>query len=571
VKSNVLKELIDVANNRKEADIVIKNAKVVDVYQAKIIEGDVAIYDKYIAGVGSYSGKQVIDANGGYLSPGFIDAHMHIESTYLSPSEAGRLLVPKGTTTVITDPHEIVNVCGMEGLNYMLEASTGSVLDIKYMLPSCVPCSPYETSGAVITADDMIEPLKDGQILGLGEFMNFVGINYGNEEVLKKIEQAKLAGKIIDGHAPGLTGSKLNGYIAAGIHTDHECSSIEEMLDRISRGVYVLLREGSACHDLKYLIPGVTKDNSRYCALCSDDREPKTILEEGHIDGILRTCVKEGLDPFDAIRMATINAAECYRLNDRGGIAPGLLANLVIIDNLEEFNAQKVFVNGQLVAEEGHYLKEVTTADIKSVSGSMNINDFSIDKLKLRCDVDDVYAIEVVEDGILTKKTKVKIKRDENNLFLFEKESDLNKIAVVERHHGTGNVGVGLIKGFNVKDGAIAQTIAHDSHNVVVVGASDEDMALAVKRLAEISGGIVVVKNGQVISELKLPIAGLMSDKTGQEVREKFSALHKACHDELGVKEPEPIVKLSFMSLPVIPEIKITDKGLFDVEKFEFI
>jgi len=568
---NEIKNIINVANNKKEADLVIKNGKVVDVYQSKIIEGDIAICGKYIVGIGNYKGKQEIDANGAYVSPGLIDAHMHIESTYVSPAEAGRLLVPRGTTTIIADPHEMVNVCGLDGLEYMLDASDGTVLDIKYMLPSCVPCTSFETSGATFSANAMIEPLKNIKVLGIGEFMNYVGINNCEEDVIAKIHETRLAGKIIDGHAPCLVGSKLDGYIAAGVHTDHECSTIEEMNDRISRGMYVLLREGSACRDLKYLLPGVTKENSRYCVLCSDDREPETIFEVGHMDDNLRICVQEGLDPITAIRMATINSAECYRMHDRGGIAPGLLANIVILDNLTDFNAQKVIIEGELVAEDGKYLKETKKYDISTVNSSMNIKDFSIDRLKLEFNSDEVIAMQVLEDGVLTKKIKVKINLNNNGEFLFDKNSEINKIAVVERHHGTGNVGVGLIKGFGIKEGAIAQTIAHDSHNVMVVGMSDEDMALAVEKLNEIGGGIIIVKNGKILAELKLPIAGLMSDKSGEEVRDKFSELHKACHEKLGITEKEPIVQLSFMSLPVIPEIKITDKGLFDVKNFKFI
>ncbi len=568
---NELKNIIDVANKRREADLVIKNGKVVDVYQSKIIEGDVAICGKYIVGVGNYRGKEEIDVKGAYVSPGLIDAHMHIESTYVSPGEAGRLLVPRGTTTIIADPHEIVNVCGLDGLKYMFDAADCTALDIKYMLPSCVPCTSFETSGATFSANDMIEPLKNSNVLGIGEFMNYIGVNDCDEDVIAKIYEAKLAGKIIDGHAPGIVGSKLDGYIAAGIHTDHECSTIEEMNDRISRGVYVQLRQGSACRDLKKLLPGVTKENLRYCVLCSDDREPETILDVGHMDDNLRICVKEGIDPIDAIRMATINSAECYRLYDRGGIAPGLLANIVILDNLTDFNAQTVLIKGEIVAQEGKYLKETKKYDISSVNGSINIKGFSVEKLKLKFNSDEVIAMQVLKDGIITKKIKVKVSLNNHGEFIYDKKSDINKIAVVERHHGTGNVGVGLIKGFGIREGAIAQSVAHDSHNIMVVGMSDDDMALAVEKVNEIGGGIIVVKSGKILAELKLPIGGLMSNKSGEEVRTKFTEIHKACHEELGITEQEPIVQLSFMSLPVVPEIKITDKGLFDVEKFRFI
>jgi adenine deaminase len=566
-----LKKIIDVANKRIVADLVIKNGKIIDVYQSKIIEGNIAIFGKYIVGIGDYKGKTEIDVCGAYISPGFIDAHMHIESTYLSPEEAGRLLVPKGTTTIIADPHEIVNVCGLEGLDYMMQASEGTALDIKYMLPSCVPCTSFETSGAIVCADDMKEPLKNNNILGIGEFMNYVGINNCDEEALAKLYESKLVRKIVDGHAPGLSGFRLDGYIASGIHTDHECSTVEEMHDRISRGIYVLLRQGSACNDLRNLLKGVTRDNVRYCALCSDDREPKTIIESGHMDDHLRICVQEGIDPFMAVRMATINAAECYRLYDRGGIAPGLLANIVVFDNLTDFTVQKVIIEGKIIAENGEYLKKINRYDISSVSSSVKIKSISKDSFKLKLNSDETYAIKVINGGILTKKEKIVINRNNHNEVVLNNHSDVNKIAVVERHHETGNVGIGLIKGFGINEGAIAQTVAHDSHNVVVVGMSDEDMTLAVEKLIEIGGGIVIVKNGKVLSKLELPIAGLMSDKTGDVVKDSFTDLHKVCHEELGIKVDEPVMLLSFMSLPVVPEIKITDKGVFDVTCFEFL
>ncbi len=561
--------IIDVANGRRQADMVLKNGKIVDVYQGKIIEGNIAICGKYIVGIGDYNGGIEIDLNGSYVSAGFIDAHMHIESTYVSPSEVGRLLVPRGTTTIISDPHEIVNVCGKKGLDYMINCDTA--LDIKYMLPSCVPCTPFETTGAIFSSSDMCDYINRKEVLGLGEFMNHVGVNNCVDEDMSKIFTARLAGKIIDGHAPEVLGKKLDGYAAAGIRTDHECSTIEEVNDRISRGMYVEFRQGSACRDLKKLIPAITKENLRYCLLCSDDREPDTIFKLGHMDDCLRICVKEGLDPISAIRMATINTTECYRLHEIGGIAPGLLANIVVLNNLKDFGVEKVMIEGEIVAENGKYLKKIKTTDIQSVSNSMKIKDFSIDKLKLTCKNSKVYAMQVLSDGVVTKKVEINVNINDKNEFVYDKNSDINKIAVVERHKYTGNVGVGLIKGFGIKSGAIAQTIAHDSHNVVVIGMSDEDMELAVKTLEKIGGGIVVVKDSVVLSQLELPIAGLMSDKTGEEVQTKFEEIHNICHENLGITEEEPIVQLSFMSLPVIPEIKITDKGLFDVSEFKFI
>lgn len=378
-----LKRLIDVSAGRIPADTVIKNCKVVDVYNGTIVEGDIAICDGLIAGVGSYEGEKTIDAKGKYAAPGFIDSHIHIESSYVSPEELGRLIVPHGTTTIIADPHEIANVCGFKGINYMLKASEGTALDIQMMLPSCVPATPFEHSGARIDAQDMIEPMKSGKLLGLGEFMNFPGVVYGHDEVLDKIIVAKNEGRVIDGHSPGLKGNLLNAYAAAKIKTDHECATVEDMHDRISRGLYVMLRQGSACHDLRNLAKGVTPFNSKRCLLCADDMQPKTILSVGHLDNSLRMCVEEEIDPIIAIQMATLNAAECYELKDRGAIAPGLKADIVLFDNLKDFNVDNVLIDGVEVAEGGKYMLPISFHDISDTKGSFHVKDFSKDKLKL--------------------------------------------------------------------------------------------------------------------------------------------------------------------------------------------
>ena len=362
-----LKKLIDTAAGRIPADTVIKNCKVIDVYNGNIIDGDIALCDGLIAGVGDYEGKETIDATGAYAAPGFIDSHIHIESAYVCPEEIGRLLVPHGATTIIADPHEIVNVCGIKGMNYMLEASKGTALDIKYMLPSCVPATPFEHAGAVIDAKAMEDPIKNDQILGLGEYMNFPGVINAFESELDKIMVAKESEKLIDGHSPGIKGKELNAYASALVHTDHECSTVEEMHDRIARGMYVLLRQGSACHNLRPLLKGLTEANSRRCLLCSDDRQPKTIFEEGHLDNHLSICVDEGIDPVTAIRMASLNAAECFRLDDRGAIAPGLRADIVLLDNLENFKVSKVFIEGKLTAENGKYLLPIEKHDMSDV------------------------------------------------------------------------------------------------------------------------------------------------------------------------------------------------------------
>lgn len=566
-----LKKLILTAKGEIPADTVIKNCKVVDVFSGKITEGDIAICDDQIAGIGSYSGKKEIDAQGRYASPGFIDSHIHIESSYVSPEELGRLLVPHGGTTIIADPHEIVNVLGIPGLDYMMKAAENTRLDIKYMLPSCVPSTPFENAGAVIDASAMEEPITRENILGLGEFMNFPGVVNADDATLDKLMTAKKTGKLIDGHSPGLSGRALTAYAAARIQGDHECATIEDMHERLALGMYVLLRQGSACHDLKNLLPGVTPENSRRCLLCSDDRQPKTIFEEGHLDHHLRICVEEGLDAITAIRMATLNAAECFRLYDRGALAPGYRADIVLLDDLKQFHVSKVWISGDLVAEDGKYLPEVKKEDISSVMSSVHLKDFSIDKLKMNLSSHRVHTIEIQPGGVVTKKSIDTI-AVENGEFVRDPNKDIVKIAVVERHHMTGNVACGFLKGYGIQHGAVALSIAHDSHNIIVVGVSDEEMAFAVECLREQNGGIVLVKDGAVLERMPMPIAGLMSDQSGEWVDQKLTAMHEKAYRELGISgDVEPIMTLCFMSLAVIPELKLTDMGLFDVTNFSFI
>lgn len=573
MEKHSLKKRIDTAAGRRPADLVIKNCRIVDVYNSTIIEGkSIAISDGCIVGIGDYQGVHEIDAQGQYAAPGFIDSHIHIESSYVTPEEIGRLLVPHGTTTIIADPHEIVNVCGMEGMNYMLEASKGTKLDIRYMLPSCVPATPFENAGAVIDAAKMKEPLRDSRILGLGEFMNYPGVVEADDEVMNKLLIAINGGKLIDGHSPGLTGKELNAYVACGIHTDHECSTEEEMLDRLSRGLYILLREGSACHNLRTLLKAVTPANSRRCLLCSDDRQPETILKLGHLDNHLRICVEEGISPVTAIQMASLNAAECYGLHDRGAIAPGLRADIVLLDNLKDFNVQRVFIQGEEVARDGKYLPKVRRCDISAVQGSFHVKDFSIGKLGLKLKSRHVSVIDILPGGVVTAKGTAEISPDEKGEFIWRPEQDIVKAAVVERHRGTGNVGLALIRGYGIRAGAVALSIAHDSHNIITVGTKDEDMVFAVENLVKQGGGIVLVKNGEIINHMPMVIGGIMSDRSGEWVSEKLAQIHKDAYEQLGIsKEVEPIMTLCFMSLAVIPEIKLTDKGLFDVTQQAFI
>ena len=568
-----LSRMIDAAMHRIPADLVIYNCNVVDVYTGTIRKDSIAITDGHIVGFGDdYRGQEEYDAKGAYAAPGLIDAHIHIESSYTSPEEFGRMVVPCGTTTVIADPHEIVNVYGLEGFNYMIRAAEKTELSVRYMIPSCVPATPLEDSGAIVNAFDMQWPMGDRHVPGLGEFMNYPGVFNKEEDALNKILVALNMHKVIDGHSPAVTGAELNAYSAAGIRTDHECSTIKEMEERLQRGMYVQMRDGSACHDLQYLIPAITPFNYKRCLLCSDDRQPKTILEYGHIDNHLRMLVRAGIDPVMAICMATLNAAECYRLEDRGGIAPGKRADIVLFNNLEEFRAQAVFIEGQKVAENGVYLKSYEKAAIFSVRGSMHVKPFTIDHLKMHLKSDRVRAIEMVKDGVTTKQAVVTVKRDAEGDFVFDPAQPVVKIAVLERHHNTGKIGLGFLKDYGIQRGAIALSVAHDSHNIICVGVSNEEMYAAVTALIEQEGGFVLVESGEVIASLPLPIAGLMSDLPGEEVAKCLKTLHETAYEKLGVShDVEPVMTLCFMSLLVIPDLKITTRGLFDVKKFDFV
>ena len=568
-----LSRMIDAAMHRIPADLVIYNCHIVDVYSGTVRDDSIAVTDGRIVGFGDdYRGQEEFDARGAYAAPGLIDAHIHIESTYTSPEEFGRMVVPCGTTTVIADPHEIVNVYGLEGFNYMIRAAEKTELSVRYMIPSCVPATPFEDSGAILNAFDIQWPIGDRHIPGLGEFMNYYGIINKGDEELNKLLVAHNIHKVIDGHSPAVTGAELNAYAASGVKTDHECSTTKEMVERLQRGMYVQLRDGSACHDLKYLIPAITPYNYRRCLLCSDDRQPKTIFEDGHIDNHLRMLVKAGIDPVIAISMATLNAAECYKLEDRGGLAPGKRADIVLFNNLEDFKAQTVFIEGKKVARDGVYLPSYEKAAIFSVRGSMHVKPFTIDQLKMHLTSDRVRAIGMVKDGVTTKHSIVTVRRDEEGDFVFDPAQPIAKIVVLERHHNTGKIGLGLLKDYGIQRGAIALSVAHDSHNIICVGVSNEEIYAAVNALIEQEGGFVLVENGEVIASLPLPIAGLMSDLSGEEVAKQLKILHETAYERLGVShEVEPVMSLCFMSLIVIPDLKITARGLFDLKRFDFV
>lgn len=566
-------KLIDVAAGRKKADLVLKNAKIVDVFQAKILTGDIAISDGYIAGIsGSYQGVEERNYTGKYVAPGFIEAHIHIESSYVSPEEFSRVFIPRGTTTILADPHEIVNVAGLKGLDYMVNAAKNAKMDIRYMMPPCVPATDFETSGANLYADDMEDALKTGEVDGLAELMNFPGVINADDKMIDEILMAKKYGARIDGHAPQVVGKDLNAYIAAGPANDHECSTLEEAEERLARGMYLLLREGSVTQDLRKLLPIVNTANSRRCLLSGDDVQAKTAINKGHLDNSIRICIDEGLNPITAIQMATLNPAEYCGLNDRGAIAPGRRADMVVFESLEDFAVEETYILGEKLSQGNKYLGEVNYYPIDSVESSMHVKDFTREKLQLHLNSDKVRAIGVVPGEVLTTEEHVTVKRDGDGNFVYNDQEDVTKIVVVERHHNTGNVNVNLLSGYGIKAGAIAISIGHDSHNIIATGTNDDDIFMAVNELIKQEGGAVVVKDEKVISRMELKIAGLMCNLPAEKMIAQQDALDEAVHEELGVPDNvNPVMTLSFMPLAVIPKLKITDKGLVDVEKNAFV
>lgn len=571
-----LKQLIDQAAGRQAADMVIKNAKIVDVYNGRIIEGTLAIGNGRFLGISDdYLAPKVIDARGQYVVPGLIDPHIHIESANVSPAVFGSLVTPHGTTTILADPHEIVNVAGMRGLEYMVASAKKTALDIKYTMPSCVPAAnpSLETSGAVITAAEIQDSYDRNLTYGLAEFMNYPGVVNADDGVLDELLVSLNANKLIDGHSPALKEQGLNAYAAAGIRNDHECTQVDEMLDRISRGMYVYLRYGTVSKNMPTLLKGVTPQNARFCCLCGDDLQSVTLRETGHLDESIRVAIANGIDPIMAIQMATINTAQCTGLADRGGIAPGLKADFLLVDDLEQFSVNQTFIDGQKVAASGEYL--LTTED--SVTGfddllqTVHLDTFTADQLKLNLTSDKAHVIGL-QSISRTQNLVLPVAHTADGDFQYHPDEDIAKVAVVERHHLTGNVGVGLLNGFGIKNGAIATSIGHDSHNLVVVGTNDADMVVAIEALKESQGGGVAIRDGQVIATLPFVIGGLMSNEPIDTLIEHQKAFNAICHDKLHVTAHfDPIMKLGAMPLDVIQNLRITDKGLVDVTKFEII
>ena len=565
----MLEKYVKAARRETKADLVLKNCNYLDVFSGRIRQGDIAIVGEKIVGMGEYEGKEEIDCKGLTVLPGFIDGHVHIESSQLSPEEFAHLVVPHGTTAIIADPHEIVNVLGTAGLDYIIKASKSLPLDVMINIPSCVPATPFETSGANLSGKDIERQIKNPEIFGLGEFMNYPGLINCDPDALKKAECALSAGKIIDGHAPKVSGYDLNAYLCSGVCTDHECSDGAEVEEKISKGMYLHIRHGSSAKNLSNA-KFMTAENSRRFLLCTDDRHAYDLKEHGHIDDALRRLVADGTDPVRAVICATLNAAECYNLKNRGGIAPFWLADLVAVDNMKDFNAKLVIKSGKVVARDKKALFDTSKRYLPAnVLHTVHLRTMKKDDFKLEINSDRAKAITVETGGLLTDCEIVEIKKADGDVIV--KGTDLLKLAVVERHRMTGNVGKGLLKGYGFSGGALGLTVAHDSHNIILVGDDNEAMAKGANRLKEMGGGMVIVdsKSGEIHS-LTLDIAGLMSSSDAESLQKESRALIERAH-AMGVKSGyEPFMSLAFLSLAVIPKLKLLDTGLFDVEKFEF-
>lgn len=557
-------------NSKMKADLIIKNAKVIDIFQNRIIDGNIAIKDGLFIGVGDYEdGDKIIDAKGNYVSPTMTDGHVHIESSMVSPAEFLKCLVARGVSTIIADPHEITNVCGLDGIKYIIDEVKDLPVNVYIMLPSCVPATPFETSGAILKAKDYDEIIKDKHILGLGELMDFVGTVNRDKDIMDKIKLAKDNNMVIDGHAPMLSGKALDDYVLAGVNTDHECSTVEEMQEKIQRGMYIQLREGTAAKNLEELLKGVTPYNISRCFFCTDDRHPEDLLKDGSVDNNVRKAIKLGMEPLNALKMATINPVECYKLEKLGAIAPGYKADFFIFEDLEDIQAKEVFLSGEKIAENGKTIVDFPQKLSSKVLSKMKVNEVSSKDLNLKLNKNKVNVIQMQKDSLLTKKVVREVEIEDNH-FKYS-DDDIKKIAVIERHTGKSTIAIGLIEGYDIKNGAIGTTIAHDSHNMIVIGDNDDDMVCVINKIREMGGGMAISSNSEIIDCLKLDIAGIMSSDSIEDVEKNMKRLLKNAR-KLGIKEGiDPFMTMGFMALPVIPEIKITDKGLFDVNNFKHI
>jgi adenine deaminase len=549
----------------READILFINARIINVFSGEIVAGNVAITQGYISGFGAYSARKVVDLKGRFISPGFIDPHVHIESSMTCVTEFLRAVLPRGTSTVIADPHEIANVLGKAGLDYMLMSAENQPSDIYYTLPSCVPATEMETAGARLSAGDLIPYLKNDRVVGLAEVMNFPGVIFRNPDLLDKINSSIIHKKPVDGHAPGLSGKEMYAYVAAGISSDHECTSASEAREKLSAGMHIMIREGTSARNLCDLLPIVNEKNFNRIMWCTDDRHPHDLVEKGHIDSVVRDAIKYGLDPVTAIRMATINPALYFGLNHKGAIAPGRQADLLIFSDLSAPVIEEVYSKGILAAENGVINDAIKKPWEIPLVSSMKVAACGIN-LDIPAESGRLMAIEIIPDQILSRKYLADAKIV-NGLAVSDISNDILKVAVIERHKGTGNIGKGFVKGFGLKKGAIASSIAHDSHNIIVVGTNDYDMKAAAEAIIKTGGGLAVACDHNVFGMLSLPIAGLMSNENIEEIYRQMSNLLSVARS-LGSSLYDPYMALSFLALPVIPELKISDKGLVDVKNF---
>lgn len=565
---DIKKNLIKTALGKKKADVVIKNGMVINVFSKEIIEADIAISNGMVVGMGEYNGVKEIDASGKYICPGLIDGHVHIESSLLTPLEFSKVILPYGTTTIIADPHEIANVCGINGIIYMLKQTENIPINTFYMIPSCVPSMKMKNNGADIGIDEIKTLLANERIVGLGEVMDYSLVLSGDNEMLEKMELFESS--VIDGHSPGLTGKNLAAYRVSGAVTDHECSTIDEVVERIRLGMYVLIREGSAARNLEDIIKGLRQKNLGFdrCVFCTDDKHLEDINKEGHIIHNIRKAIGLGVDPIDAIRMATLNPAQCYNLRKIGAIAPGYYADLIILNSLVRFDVHSVLFRGEEIdLKKGFDQGEKTQRDPK-VLDTVHICDVSTENLSIKIDDDMVNVIKIIPGQILTKKAKMQVAKEDG---VFIADGEFSKLAVVQRHKANKQIGLGIIEGFCIEHGAIGSTVGHDSHNLIVIGDNDDDMVLAIEELQRVHGGFTVVSDGQIIDTFELPIAGLMSDKDADSVETDFKQVHNSALQLCVNKTIDPISLLSFLSLPVIPEIRLLDTGLFDVNQFKLI
>lgn len=564
---------IKASSKQIPCDLVIKNITVIDVFQNSTFVSDVAIHGKYIVGLGKYSGLNEIDGTGKYICPGLIDGHAHIESSLLTPREYYKTALLHGITSIIVDPHEIANVLGVEGINLMINLSKNIPLDFYFMLPSCVPATPFENSGAILNSSDLKPLYNNEKVLGLAEIMDIQSVINCESDMINKLYDAYKNNVIIDGHGAGFDIDKLNTYATSYIKTDHECHTYDELIERVRRGMYVHIREGTVAKNLKELIKGVSIHNSRKLCLCTDDKHIDDLLKQGSIDNSIRLCIKNGLNPEISIQMATLNPAECYGLKTKGAIAPGYIADFLILDSLHDFKISSVYKNGILVVKNNSLINKTDDSFEINVKTTINIPNLTREHFNISLQNKSVInVIEIIPNSLKTNHIKIDVSTLSNQSeFTPCTEKDLLKIGVIERHNNTKNIGLGIIKGLKLNSGAIATTIAHDSHNLIVCGTNDDDMILACNKIKEIGGGIVIVNEGNLISHLKLEIGGLITNRSTEEVINDLSKLHLKIKKLCPNINFNPFLTLSFLSLPVIPEIKITDKGVFDVNNFKFI